>query len=75
MKAFVAYSAEPAFLSTTIEEATARVASLRRADDFATWRQLDIPGRFIADEVLEAIDNAECLVGKRPVRAIFRDAA
>lgn len=57
---FVAYPAQPTALSQTLESA----AEIVRSSGVAclTWSELDIPGRFIADEVLEKIDAADLLV-------------
>lgn len=58
-KMFVAYPSQPETLGHTIEAAAVLV---RSGSECTTWRQLEIPGRFIADAVLEKIDEADMLV-------------
>ena len=61
MTVFVCYPSEPPQLGQTIEAAAGRV---RSAELFhiETWRQLDIPGRFLADSILTKIDAADFVV-------------
>ena len=61
MNVFVCYSSEPPQLGSTIESAAAR---LRQAGalQIETWRQMDIPGRFLADSILQKIDSADFVV-------------
>ncbi|MCG7570522.1 hypothetical protein MHM89_11320 [Pseudoalteromonas sp. CNC9-20] len=61
MNGFFAYASQPSAIGETIENA---VESIRKSGDISlkTWRALDIPGHFISQQVLEAIDNANYLV-------------
>jgi hypothetical protein len=59
---FFAYPAEPTAVGTTIEEAVSRMGQVSSRIEVETWRQLDIPGQFIAQEVCNAIETANFLV-------------
>jgi hypothetical protein len=61
MNGFFAYAAHPATIGQTIENA---VESIKKSGDISlsTWKALDIPGHFISQKVLEAIDDADYLV-------------
>jgi hypothetical protein len=61
-KVFVAYPSTPQQVGQTIEAAVAMTAGLGSSTSFETWRQLDIPGRFIADAILDKINDAEFVV-------------
>ena len=58
MKGFVCYPSEPLQLATTIESAADRV-NTSGPNQLETWRQMDIPGRFLADSILQKIDLAD----------------
>lgn len=62
-KVFVAY---PVGINLVVDAIRAAVgpANARRADGFTfeTWEEMDIPGRFISNEILHCIDNSEALV-------------
>jgi hypothetical protein len=62
-KAFVAY---PSGINIVVDAIRAAVGPLnaRRTDGliFETWEEMDVPGRFIANEILHEIDSAEALV-------------
>src|SRR6266849_2625771 len=55
---FYAYPANPGEVGTVID-AAAKVPSQQTGVRIETWRQLDIPGRFVADGVLERIDHSD----------------
>jgi hypothetical protein len=59
-RVFIGYSSQPAQVGTTIETAAGAMRSSGR--EISTWRQLDIPGHFIIDKVLEGIDSADLVV-------------
>jgi hypothetical protein len=61
MGVFVAYPSEPQQLGSTIEAGAARLRE-SEALEIETWRQLDIPGRFLADSILKKIDAATFVV-------------
>lgn len=61
MKGFVCYPSEPPQLATTIESAADRVSN-SGPNQLETWRQMDIPGRFLADSILQKIDLADFVV-------------
>jgi len=59
-RTFVGYPSQPPGLGATIKRTC---ISLKTAThDVRTWRHLDIPGRFIADEVLAELNAAELVV-------------
>lgn len=59
--AFIAYPSEPTQIGETFEAAQAQ---LRDHSPLVveTWRQIDIPGRFLAEGILKRIDGATCVV-------------
>ena len=59
---FVAYPADPPFLGETIERAIGLAGRRFGAGDIRSWRELDIPGRFIATELLGELGEADFLV-------------
>lgn len=58
-RVFVAYPSEPAPLKSTIGNAVSELSRERFKLSVVPWEELDIPGRFIHDEVMEEIDEAE----------------
>jgi hypothetical protein len=61
MNAFVAYPSEPQQLGSTIETAASRLRE-SGALEIENWRQIDIPGRFPSDSILEKIDAADFII-------------
>ncbi len=61
-KVFVAYASAPAQIGQAIEAAVQTLRSQAQWDGVETWRQLDIPGHFIIDAILEKIDRADFVV-------------
>src|SRR5438105_264005 len=59
--AFVCYPSEPPQLGDTIEAATDQLREFSNIQ-IETWRQIDIPGRFLADGILRKIDTATFVV-------------
>ena len=60
---FIAYASSLDAIGATTEEAAGKLRSFAGATrTFETWRELDIPGRFIADGVLGKIDDAKFVV-------------
>jgi hypothetical protein len=59
---FFAYPAMPAAIGTVIEASIKELNALDQDREIRSWRELDIPGHFIATEILESIDNAEILI-------------
>ncbi len=58
---FFAYPAEPHSVSNTIENAVALLRDRFANADVQTWRETDIAGRFIADQILARISATEVL--------------
>lgn len=58
---FVAYPGAPQQIGSTIE-AAAEEAKKREDFQLKTWRELDIPGHFLSQAVLDAIDHATVIV-------------
>jgi hypothetical protein len=61
MKGFFAYPAQPALIGGTIEGAVKQFNHIQTHVRIDSWRALDIPGRFIAHEVMSSIDAADFL--------------
>src|SRR5689334_11038590 len=61
-KVFIAYASSPPAIGETIEEAATKLRLYASARTFETWRELDVPGRFIADGILGKIDAAALVV-------------
>lgn len=61
-KIFFAYPAVPASVGETIEASVNRLKTRSYSGTVGTWRQVDIPGRFIIDGILEKIDLADVLI-------------
>jgi len=61
MNVFVCYPSEPPQLGQTIEAAASSLREIG-ALQIETWRQLDIPGRFLADSILKKIDSADFVI-------------
>jgi hypothetical protein len=58
---FVCYPSEPQQIGSTIETAAQKLSSLGRTRP-ETWRQIDIPGRFLSEGILARIDSADFVV-------------
>lgn len=59
---FFAYPSQPSEIGEHIERAVSRLKAKSGIYLFETWKEIDIPGRFIAEKVLEAIDSKSCLI-------------
>jgi hypothetical protein len=62
LTAFFAYPSEPREIGVVIEPAVAQARKFAGDLRVTTWRETDIAGRFIAGEVLENVDNTDCLI-------------
>ncbi|MCR9187421.1 MAG: hypothetical protein NXH96_01410 [Alteromonadaceae bacterium] len=60
-KGFYAYSSMPREIGETIEAAVSTHNSTSD-EKIETWKQLDIPGRFISEQVIEEIESSDFLV-------------
>lgn len=58
----IAYPAEPPEIGTLIKAARNSLGKTSRTQGLETWEESDIPGRFIATEVLEKICDGNILV-------------
>ena len=61
MAGFFAYPESPKLIGNTIERAVARI-NQRGISKLESWRALDIPGHFIAEQVNEAIEACDFFV-------------
>src|SRR5438045_6605412 len=59
---FVAYPARPEQVATAMESACEQANRASGQLTFETWKQQDIPGRFIVEGILEKIDASEYVV-------------
>lgn len=62
MKGFFAYPSKPQEIVDSIKQAIVDVKHFHAVSDLVDWAELDIPGRFIATEVLRSIDQSDFLV-------------
>jgi len=60
---FIVYPSEPTVIGDTIERAVTSFRDRGFKRRYETWPELDIPGRFIAEQVLERISSAGFVVG------------
>jgi hypothetical protein len=61
-KIFFPYSSFPNQVADTIEESVKKINSTSTQFDIKTWKQIDIPGRFIVDGILEKIIESQIIV-------------
>ena len=59
---FFPYSSIPPQISDTIEVTATNLNNVSRKYNISTWRQIDIPGRFIIEGIYEKIDLADLVV-------------
>ncbi|HEV7486899.1 MAG TPA: hypothetical protein VGQ65_14570 [Thermoanaerobaculia bacterium] len=59
--AFYAYPAEPRGVADTIERAVAALRDRFKFSNVTTWRETDIAGRFIADQILARVASVDVL--------------
>lgn len=59
---FFAYPSQPSEIGENIERAMSLLKKKPGNCFFDTWKEMDIPGRFLADQVLESIDSKSCLI-------------
>src|SRR5216684_5196535 len=59
---FIAYPSNPSQIGRTIESAVEQLAKELGVEGFETWRETDVVGRFIANEILNKIEASDCLV-------------
>lgn len=62
LKGLIAYPAQPPEIGTLIKAARHSLEKSSRTQNLRSWEESDIPGRFIATEVLEQIDAGNILV-------------
>jgi hypothetical protein len=58
----VAYPSEPCEIGATIRRALERLHQKTPFQNLSSWEESDIPGRFIATEVLQHIENGNLFV-------------
>jgi Cdc6-like AAA superfamily ATPase len=61
-KIFWAYPSNPYQVRDSINEAATRLRGASYKFDVVTWEQMDSPGRFLVDGILEKIDNADLFI-------------
>jgi hypothetical protein len=59
---FVAYPSQPEQVGITIEASCKQLNAANLGLNFETWRQIEIPGKFIVDGILDQIDSCEFFV-------------
>src|SRR5260370_16500535 len=62
LQCFFAYPSEPAIVGETIEQAIGNLRDKSGITAVHSWRENDIAGRFIADQVLQKISDHSALV-------------
>src|SRR5437763_15670026 len=60
---FVAYPSQPPTIGATIETAVQTLRDNHNHAELTTWRENDIPGRFVVDPILAKIEASEFVVG------------
>jgi hypothetical protein len=60
--AFFAYPSKPPLVGETIEQALTNLREKSGIATVASWRETDIAGRFIAEQVLNKIAEATALI-------------
>jgi nucleoside 2-deoxyribosyltransferase len=60
-KVFVIYPSTPRQLGQTLQNVTGQMAGLDSLY-VETWEQMDIPGRFILDGILDKLDSSDFLI-------------
>jgi len=63
VQTFFAYSSSPDLISETVERAVLNLREKSGITNVQSWRQLDIAGRFVADQVLNRINESAAFVG------------
>ncbi len=61
-KIFVPYSSFPDQIGITIEETAKQLNQNTKKIKINTWKQIDIPGRFIVEGIFEKIDSSDIVV-------------
>ena len=61
LSTFFAYPSQPREIGSAVEAAAEQCRHHAQGYDLTTWRETDIAGRFIAEQVLERIDASTCL--------------
>ncbi len=59
---FFAYPSSPDLVGDTIERAVEELRSRSGIHSIRTWRETDVAGRFVSEQVLGAIAETECLI-------------
>jgi hypothetical protein len=62
VESFVAYPSQPSEIGATIKAAIALLKSDFGISSFSSWEENDIPGRFLADPILQSIKDGDALV-------------
>lgn len=62
IRGFYAYPSEPIEIGDTVERAVGTLLPSKHYLEVQTWRETDVPGRFIADAILEKITQADFLL-------------
>lgn len=62
LTAFIAYPSDPSFLGETIERGMTLARQRFGVENLQSWRELDVPGRFIATQILEELEAASSLI-------------
>ena len=57
MRVFVAFPSQPEAVSRVIDEAVRLAQQVKGSGFCTTWRELDVPGRFLGERVTTAIDG------------------
>ena len=60
-RVFVAYPSSPRQLGQTLQNVTGQIAA-QRTISIESWEDIDVPGRFISDDVLNKIDHSDFII-------------
>ena len=61
-KIFVPYSSYPNQIGLTIEETAQKLKKSTRSLEINTWKQIEIPGRFIIEGIFDKIESSDIVV-------------
>lgn len=62
LRGFIAYPSNPPLIGATIESALATLADRFGMRDFHSWRETDVAGQFIANQILDQIEEHDCFI-------------
>jgi nucleoside 2-deoxyribosyltransferase len=62
VKAFLAYPAAPSAIADGMANVVEKLRQTKPTHELIPWEHLDIPGRFIQEQVVEQIERCDCIL-------------